>query len=272
MSFRPTARTATTLLTLALAGLTPVATHADTTGDPWQFDVTIYAWLPAISGTTAFPVTTGGSSMDVTSEDVVDALKMAFMGTFAAKKGQWGVWSDLVYADLGGDKQGSRDFTIDGHPVASASADLSLDMKMWVWTAAGTYQLAKSPANTTDLVFGARLLDVTQTLGWSFNGSGPIGIAASGSKEVNASLWDAIIGVKGVAYLGAEKKWFVPYYADIGTGQSDLTWQVNAGIGYRFNWGAVVASWRYLDYNMKSGDPIQSLTANGPLFGVNWQW
>ena len=98
-------------------------------------------------------------------------------------------------------------------------------------------------------------------------------IAASGSKEVSASLWDAIIGVKGVAYPGAEKKWFVPYYADIGTGQSDLTWQVNAGIRYRYNWGAVVvASWRYLDYNLKSGEPIQSLTANGPLIGVNWQW
>jgi hypothetical protein len=272
MNFRLTALTAATLFTGALAGLAPVAAHAESTGDSWQYSASIYAWLPALSGTTAFPVTTGGTSMDVTSQDVIDSLKMAFMGTISAKKGQWGLWSDLVYADLGADKAGSHDFSVLGHPAGSLSADLSLDMKMWVWTAAGTYELAKSPENTTDLVFGTRLLDVKETLGWSFIGTGPVGVATSGTKEVNASLWDAIIGVKGVAYLGAEKKWFVPYYADIGTGQSDLTWQVNAGIGYRYNWGAVVASWRYLDYNMKSGDPIQSLTASGPLIGVNWQW
>ena len=271
MNFRTTARTASTLLTVALAGLAPVAAQADTAGDPWQFDATIYAWLPAIDGTTRFSPMGSGSSVDVTSSDVLDALEGAFMGTFGAKKGQWGLWSDLVYANFGADKQGSRDFTIDGH-TATVSADASLDIKMWVWTAAGTYELAKSPANTTDLVFGARLLDVTQTLGLSFSSAGPLGAAGSYSKEVSASLWDAIIGVKGVAYLDAEKKWFVPYYADIGTGQSDLTWQVNAGIGYRYNWGAVVASWRYLDYEMKSGDPIQSLSANGPLIGVNWQW
>lgn len=271
MKTRMTALTAATLFTGALAGLVPAAAHAETAGDPWQFDATIYAWLPSVSGTTAFPVSTGGSSMDVSSEDVIDALKFALMGTVGAKKGQWGVWTDLVYSDLGGDKSGSRDFTIDGN-VVTASADLSLDIKMWIWTAAGTYELAKSPANTTDLVFGARLLDVKETLGWSFVGTGPLGLAPSGSTEVNASLWDAIIGVKGVAFLGAEKKWFIPYYADIGTGQSDLTWQVNAGIGYRYNWGSIVASWRYLDYNFKSGDPLQSLTTSGPLFGASWHW
>jgi hypothetical protein len=271
MNFRMTALTAA-LFTAALAGLAPAAAHAESAGDPWQFDATLYAWVPAIGGSSAYPVSTGGATLDVSSEDVLDALKMAFMGTFGAKKGKWGVWTDVVYADFGGDKSGSRDFTINGDVVATASADLSLDMKMWVWTAAGTYELAKSPANTTDLVFGARLLDVKETLGWSFVGTGPLGLAPSGSTEVNASLWDAIIGVKGVAFLGAEKKWFIPYYADIGTGQSDLTWQVNAGIGYRYNWGSIVASWRYLDYNFKSGDPLQSLTTSGPLFGASWHW
>lgn len=271
MNHRTTALTATTLLTVALAGLTPVAAHADTTGDPWQFSASIYGWIPSLSGDVIFPVESGGSSVGASTEDVLDALNMAFMGTFGAKKGQWGVWSDLVYADFGGDKQGSHDFTFNGLPV-SVSADMSLDMKMLVWTAAGTYELAKSPANTTDLVFGARLLEVEASLGWTLNGSGPVGLSHSGSADVDDSLWDAIVGVKGVAYLGAEKKWFIPYYADIGAGQSDLTWQVNAGIGYRYNWGAVVASYRYLDYDMKSGGALETLTASGPLIGVNWQW
>lgn len=40
------------------------------------------------------------------------------------------------------------------------------------------------------------------------------------------------------------------------------------GIGYRFDWGAVIASWRYLDYQMKSSSPIDSMTLSGPLLGV----
>ena len=94
MNIRTPAHTATALLTLALAGLTPFAAQA-ATDDPWQFDATIYAWLPALSGTTAFPVTTGGSSLDVSTEDVIDSLKMAFMGTLSAKKGQAGDGQDI---------------------------------------------------------------------------------------------------------------------------------------------------------------------------------
>jgi hypothetical protein len=137
---------------------------------------------------------------------------------------------------------------------------------------AGTYELAKSPANTTDLVFGARLLDVQQTMDYALIGTGPIGLAVSGSAEVEESLWDAIVGVKGQVYLGSEHKWFVPYYLDIGTGQSDFTWQANAGIGYRFGWGALVATWRYLDYDLGSDKLIQSVNLNGPLIGATFVW
>ena len=73
---------------------------------------------------------------------------------------------------------------------------------------------------------GARYLDVEQTLGWQFNGNiGALPLAASGSRSVDDSLWDGIIGVRGRASFGANREWFVPYYVDIGTGQSDFTWQ-----------------------------------------------
>jgi hypothetical protein len=40
--------------------------------------------------------------------------------------------------------------------------------------------------------------------------------------------------------------WFVPYYLDVGAGDSYLTWQALAGIGYKFKWGETAAFWRYL--------------------------
>jgi hypothetical protein len=84
--------------------------------------------------------------------------------------------------------------------------------------------------------------------------------------------WDAIVGLKGRAMLGSERKWFVPYYVDVGGGDSKLTWQVNAGIGYQFDWGAVLATWRYLDYDFKSSSKVQDLSFNGPTIGVAFRF
>jgi len=48
--------------------------------------------------------------------------------------------------------------------------------------------------------------------------------------DVSDTIWDGIVGFKGRVALGSDKKWYIPYYADVGTGQSDLTWQVLAGV------------------------------------------
>lgn len=40
------------------------------------------------------------------------------------------------------------------------------------------------------------------------------------------------------------------------------------GIGYRFDWGSLIASWRYLDYDFKSSAHVQDLSFSGPLVGV----
>ena len=272
MNSCPASRPLTAVLTVVLAGLAPVTAQAQNAGDTWEYRATIYGWFPSLEGTTGFP-TGGGASANVDSDQIIDNLNFALMGTFGMKKGQWGLWTDLVYADIDGSKRSTLGFTNSpGVLPADVNADLSLEVKSWAWTLAGTYELAETAGYTADLVLGARLLDVEQTLDWRLTGSGPLGLTRNGSKKVSADYWDAIIGIKGLAYLGSEQKWFIPYHLDVGTGQSDLTWQINAGIGYRFDWGALVASWRYLDYDFESGDPIQSLTLSGPLIGASFDW
>jgi hypothetical protein len=238
MRQRINSRFANGLLAIALCGLAPVAAQAQAANDTWQWELGIYAWLPAIGATTEFPSGASGPSLDVSAEDVIESLKMTFMGQVEARKGQWGVWSDLVYADLGGTNRGSRDFTVDGQPV-SASAKLSLDMKSTVWSLASS--IPELPTR-------------------------------SGEASVDGTNWDAIVGLKGRYYFGAERKWFLPYYADAGSGQSKLTWQINAGVGYKFDWGSVLATWRYLDYEFKSGNAMQSMNMNGGLVGVAFQF
>ena len=111
------------------------------------------------------------------------------------------------------------------------------------------------------------------TLGWSINGDlGPIFIPGrSGTKIISRTLWDGIVGVKGRYAFGDERKWFVPFYFDVGTGQTKLTWQGLAGVGYAYSWGDVLATWRYLDWNT-SGKPLADVNMNGPMLGVALHW
>ena len=125
------------------------------------------------------------------------------------------------------------------------------------------------------MLAGARLLDIKQTLSI---GSSPATSRRSrfpgalGSGEVRGSNWDAIVGVKGRLALGADGTWFMPYYVDVGTGESDLTWQIMGGIGYSYKWGDIVATWRYLDWNNKPDKSLQGLNLNGPLIAVTFRW
>ena len=66
-------------------------------------------------------------------------------------------------------------------------------------------------------------------------------------------------------------RWFVPYYADVGGGNSKFTWQAIVGVGYSFGWGDLIAAWRYLDYEFKSGEPPQTMTFNGVAVGASFR-
>jgi hypothetical protein len=255
---------------LAMAGALPVAaqTQAD---EPWTFQFALYGWVPAISGDSSYPARTGGASVDVSMGDVLDALEFALMGNLEARKGKWGIWNDLVYASFGASKNGSRDFTIGGSLPVGVTADLKLDVKSWIWTFAGVYNVAETPDLVADVVFGTRYIDLSNELDWTL--SSDVGsVPRSGSASSGLNNWDAIVGVKGRYMFGDQRRWFVPYYLDVGAGESKFTWQFNAGIGYAFDWGAVVASWRYLDYDFKSSSKVDTMSFNGPLVGVAFRW
>ena len=181
----------------------------------------------------------------------------------------------FVYVDLGAAKSGTRDLTIGGIELpAGVNANTHYDLKGTAWTLAGTYRVMSGPGATMDLLAGARMLDIKQTLEWEFTGNIgtiPVGTRA-GRREASPTNWDGIVGVKGRFSLSDDHKWYVPYYFDIGTGESDLTWQAVAGVGYSFQWGDVVAAWRYLDYKMKSGQPVDTLNFNGPAIAAVFRW
>lgn len=259
---------------IAVVAMAPTLVSAQQLSDQWQFRASVYGWLPDIGGKTTFPAGTG-TSINVDSSTIIDSLKFAFMGTFEAQKGRWGAFTDVIYLDVGGSKSQTRDLTVGGVSLpAGVTADANLDLKGLVWTLAGSYRVATDPGATLDVLAGARLLDIEEKLGWQFSANigGISPPPRTGSSEVSFDNWDAIIGVKGRLAFGANREWFVPYYLDVGTGESDLTWQGVAGIGYGFRWGELFAVWRYLDYKFKSDSKIEDVNFSGPAIGVAFRW
>ena len=267
-------RTLDVVCALGLLAACVPAAEAQTSEDPWQFGATLYAWLPGISGRTQFPSGAGGPKINVNATDVLDKLDMAFMGTFEVRRGLWGGFVDWVYSDLSDQRAGNRELALEGLPPGSAIATtVGLSVKTNVLTLAGTRTVHDSPVNTTALVFGTRMLNTEQTLAWSLVGTGSItGLTRTGAAQADATEWDAVVGVRGRARPDSGSRWFVPYYLDIGTGASRLTWQAVLGLGYAFDFGDVGLAWRYLDYTFKPSDLVQSLTFNGLALGVTFRF
>lgn len=260
---------------VTLAALMHAPLWAQDSSADWQWRATIYGWLPDLEARTQFPSGEGGPTINVDASTLVDNLDFTFQAGLQFRRGKWGGFTDLIYLDEGAAKTGVRDISLGPADLPSGvSYDLGYDMKSWIWSLAGTYSLASSEANTADFLFGVRMLDIDQTLTWTAQGN--VGAieppARNGSSQVGLTSWDAIVGVRGRARLGAQRHWVMPWYLDVGTGDSDLTVQALAGIGYAFGWGEVVAAWRYLDYDLPGDGAVSDLNFNGPMVGASFTW
>ena len=93
----------------------------------------------------------------------------------------------------------------------------------------------------------------------------------SGSVTESEDLWDGIIGWEGRLNLGASK-FYVPFYIDIGTGSSEVTWEGNLGLGYEFKWLDILLTYRHLYYNMDDDKLVQDVSFGGPAFGLKFKF
>jgi len=262
----------------ALAAAAPTTALAQSQSDPWKFRAEIYLWFPSIDGQFNFPPGTGGTSASVDASQYLGALQFAFMGNFEARKGRWGALTDFIYLDFEKDKSGTRDFVLSGpggriQIPAGVAGSADLRLRGWVWSLAGTYGLIQRPRYDLQALGGFRYLKIDTDFNWVLTGNigGLPPQTVVGSTSAKPDYWDGIIGVRGRAKLG-DSKWFASYYLDVGTGQSDLTWQGIIGIGYAFDWGEIRAAYRYLDYRFPSSSAIQDMSFGGPAVSVGFTW
>lgn len=251
-----------------------LAQQTEGKANPWQFGLSIYGYFPDITGNTSFS-TDSGNDFEIAFDDILDSLEFALMGSFDVRKGSWGIFTDAIYMDAGNSASTSAEGSIGNNAVpVNVTGDMKIDLESWILTLAGYYRALDTKGASLDILAGTRYLDVTQKVDWEFTGNvGEVPLPERvGDAKTSLSNWDVIVGLKGRFAFGAKKAWFVPYYLDIGTGDSDLTWQGVAGLGYAFGWGELVAAWRHLYYDMPSGMAIGDIAFSGPMAGVAFRW
>jgi len=252
------------VLCFAVSSASPVLAQTESAAsqDEWQFSAAIYLWGADMGGTTM-----RGSEVEVGFSDLLDNLEMAFMGAFAARKNNWSFLTDVIYLDIGVENTTEWSIPIGGNllPVTTTT---DLDVKSWVMHFAGGYNLYSEGKSRLDLIGGARYLDLSMDLFLELQSLGP-GLSRTVSESLSA--WDGIVGLKGQASLG--ERWFLSYYVDVGAGQSDLTWQATAGIGYRAGrvWDMALV-YRHLEWDLGSTRVIDDLNISGPMLGVIFRW
>ena len=196
----------------------------------WQFQATGYGWATALNGEAGVrnlpPV-----NVNVTFGDLLKKLNGAVMGSFLAKKDDWLILTDLVWAALSDDAAvklpGIRHSTL-----AAITPGTRVDFKM--------RQLIASAIVGYRLPLGGADLDVYATAGIRYQRMTAEIDALPGLIPVTLSRrsieqWaDPIVGVSATWRIN--ERWFANIIADVGGFGigSKFTTQGFASVGYRW--------------------------------------
>ena len=229
--------------------------------DPWQHELTIYGWLSDIGGATQMPGPAGvGSDFTVDVSDIISNLNMIFMGDWVSKKGKWSFIADVIYMDV---SEGENMTVTPGSSGVPVTASLDLDLSTWLLEGAIGYDLVQTDKASLAVVGGVRYMTIDVDVKAAFQGPGI-------EKSDSEGLLDGIVGVSGTYNFNSN--WYLPYHADVGTGGSDLSWQLFAAIGYRFSWGDIRLGYRYLNYELDDDYIMQDMDLSGPIMGVGFRF
>jgi hypothetical protein len=265
------------LLLAVLAGALPHTAAFAADDAPWQFHAVPYLWLPAMSSNADVTVSrlraadsgTVNLRAKTSPNSYLDNLDMAFMGLAEVRKGPWSVYTDLLYTSFGNKdtKVRSRSGPM-GYLQTDISSKARTDLSATVWTLAGGYRALERDDFELDLMAGTRYLSMDSDLEITRQGSDGR-FYRQQKLSMDQDVWQGMVGLRGrILFPGTD--WFVPFYADVGSGGSNWSWQAMVGAGYRFDWGEVTLAYRALSFDFDRNDA--DLTLYGPGLGVGFRW
>lgn len=251
----------------------------------WSFEIAPYIWLPSVSANLRYNVPSNfGGTADVkaNADDYFANLNAAFALAGTVRYDRFSLLTDIMYvsASAGSSRVQSVNLLDVGRDPISSTVDAAGNstLKTTLWTLAGGYTVASGTWGNVDVLAGFRYLGIDSTTDYSAAVTlvGPRGNAGptfggAGRLSGSDNIWNGIVGVRGRINI-AQSGFFVPYYLDIGAGDSNFTWQTFAGIGYQTGWAGVQAGWRYMSYDQGGNRLVQDMTMSGAYLAVNFSF
>lgn len=253
-----------------------------------------YVWLPSLDGTLRYgfpPDEDEPAPIEVDADTLLGAIDSVLMLSGEARNDQWVIATDYIYLNLKGERSAAN--TIDpgqGTPrppgipgLPNIIGDVTLEaagaaeLSGSSWTLIGGRVLSDSARGNFAVVGGIRLFELEATVDYRVSATvdlpgGPQTVAVDGTLGRGDDLLDFIVGVRGRVVLG-DSAWFTPYNFDVGTGDSDLTWQGVLGVGRGFGWGDIILAYRHLSYERDDENSlIKDLRFSGFGAGVNFRF
>ena len=231
----------------------PTFTPAQIVEDRWSFAITPYFWMASLGGETAT-----GDNISMPFSQVLENLNFALMTSAAAEKGRFGLYTDLIYMHLEGSKTTTANIV-----RRSFEANLDATLKGFVTTTSVGYKVVDTPGTSIAGFAGFRYLWLQSELDFSL---GNFSASATGQGQVI----DAVVGLRGETSLS--ERWNLGYYGDIGTGQSDATWQLYGAIGYEIRNIYLFAGYRYIGWRFDDVAGLDDLDIHGPAVGARFKF
>lgn len=220
------------------------------TGGGWQNEITLYGWYAGIDGKVQAP-SGAESDFSVEASDIIEDLEFMLMAGYEGRYERWSVIVDFVYLDIGDNAD---------IPTRAGNATVDLNVSSYLVHGGVGYDLLHGDNGVLGVVGGVRYLSLDVDYDAAVQGMQLL--SSSGSD----SLTDGFVGLRGQVRFN--DNWFLPYYADIGTGGSDLSYQFYAAIGYRFGWGDIRFGYRHIGIEMDDDMIMEDLQLSGPVLGV----
>jgi hypothetical protein len=263
-----------------IAGLGALASGAAAAEDvnmwdgQWHFGTTVYLWTPFMYTTVQLPPVAGGGNPTIETQpsQYLKYLQSGALFQAAVQKGDFGIWTDLVYLNLQASPTHTRQIGLPGvDPTLPVSLTLDVGVRASIWTLAPTYTVIHNDVATLDVMAGLRYTSLRVSLAYQLTAP-PTVLMRGGGFWPSADSTDGLVGIKGMLRLSSDGKWYVPYEADVGTGNKN--WQYNAfvGVGYKFHWGDVTLAVRNLTYQRTGDVLVEKVRMTGPLLGATFRW